>query len=389
MDQADSPPTANPTAVRPPLPLGKRIRRLLLVNVVSLTALGLLGEVALQLLWRPKYWITAEGWGVGAGQSAAGKKWWPNATYRIEGREFRTRFRTNALGYRARPEPPRTADPYRVAFVGDSFTEAMQVEYEDSFVARLETALAGAFGDREVVCENLGVAATGLFDYWHRIVHDVLRPGDAPDALVLCLYPGNDFVPDFPDEGFDADGRPRREYFRPVGPTWHALTWLNLKSKLAHFAIHAVAVAHARHLPEGEAPPRWFADPKLAASAPGAMEIRRARAILRAIEDECDRHGTRLVVLVVGPVPTYVPGEAGSPLGAILADWGVRAPVIDAAAWAVTAPGWPGLLYPRDGHLNPDGHTFIAGVAAGPLRRALAEGTAALAAQAGSSRVSR
>ena len=64
-----------------------------------------------------------------------------------------------------------------------------------------------------MVCENYGVAATDLFEYWHRITHDVLRPAP-PDALVLCIFPGNDFTGELPDNGFDADGRPRASITR-------------------------------------------------------------------------------------------------------------------------------------------------------------------------------
>ena len=57
-----------------------------------------------------------------------------HSTYRIESREFNIRFRTNAQGYR-RAELTPTEHPYRIAFVGDSFTEGMQVEYDKTFCA--------------------------------------------------------------------------------------------------------------------------------------------------------------------------------------------------------------------------------------------------------------
>ena len=75
---------------------------------------------------------------VGSGQTEAGKKWWPDTTYLVDSSEFRVEFRTNATGYRARPAPDPAPHPYRIAFVGDSFTEGMQVAYESTFCARLE-----------------------------------------------------------------------------------------------------------------------------------------------------------------------------------------------------------------------------------------------------------
>ncbi len=256
-------------APRRPLTVGRRFRRLLVVNLVVFGLVGVLGEIGFRLLWHPTYWIHCENWRFGSGHTAAGKKWWPDATYRVQSREFHTTFRTNTLGYRARPTPTRTPAPYRIAFVGDSFTEAMQVAYDESFVARLERALNGPSAGREVVCENYSISATGLFDYYHRIIHDVFRPGPAPDALVLCLYPGNDFLMEFPDDGFLPDGRPRRDYFDRPSWGWHAVTWVNLKSKFGHFAIRSILVAALRSAPPQEQGPRlWWCDPAVAASAP-------------------------------------------------------------------------------------------------------------------------
>src|SRR5262249_60749320 len=119
---------------------------------------------------------------------------------------------------RARSQPRKTGHPVRIAFVGDSFTEAMQVPYDSTFCARLERVWNQEAPGRLWVCENYSISATDLFDYWHRIIHDVL-PVDPPDALVLCIYPGNDFQGVLPDDGFDATGRPLREYFRRPGWT--------------------------------------------------------------------------------------------------------------------------------------------------------------------------
>ena len=184
-----------------PCTLGRKLRLALAVNAALLVGIGVLAEAGFRLLWHPTFWFRCDDLLVGSGQSKAGRKWWPNARYRIEGKEFDVRFRTNALGYRARPATPRTEHPYRVAFVGDSFTEGVQVEYEQTFVARLERELAAAC-DRALMTENYGVAGTGIFEYWHRVAHDVFRPGaPAPGAVVLCIYPGNDFIDPCPDDG--------------------------------------------------------------------------------------------------------------------------------------------------------------------------------------------
>ena len=362
-----------PRVGRRPIALATKVRRLLLVNLVVFTLAGLLAEAGVRWLWVPRFWVHCDGWLFGSGQDRAGKKWWPSTSYVNEGREFHVRFRTNALGYRVGPNPPRKANPYRVAFVGDSFTEAAQVDYEACFVARLEQGLAAALPGREVVCENYGVAGTGPFDYWHRIIHDVFRPGTAPpDAVVLCLFPGNDFYDPCPADGFDPDGRPRREYFREPGWATHALTWMNLKSKLAYLAVRSARNAAARAAPmQYEGPWLWWADPALAASAPDAPAIRRTRALLRAIAGECDQRGSRLVIFVVGPAVSYAEKDGRSPLGQILTDWGIDAPVIDVAARPGVTRNGSRLVFRLDGHLTERGHAFLTAEALPSLRKAL------------------
>jgi hypothetical protein len=356
------------------MPAGKKFAMLALLNLVLLAIAALVGEASLRLFWQPNYRIRCERWLVGAGMTTAGRKYWPNSTYTIDSREFHAVFRTNAEGYRARPEPPRTQNPYRIAFVGDSFTEGMQVEYEHTFCNLIEQGLRGAWPGREVVCENYGIAATGLFEYWHRIAHDVLGQ-DPPDALVLCIYPGNDFTGDFPAQGFEASGRPRRIYYNR--PTWarHALTWLNLNSQLARYLQERIYRAWKRLEPPHDAPSLWWTNPVLAAKAGDASVVRRSRALLQAIEDECGRSGTKLCVLVVGPVTTYPSYHGQSPLGLILADWKIDAPVIDVAKDALSMPHFDRLLFPRDGHLNEQGHAYVAEAALAPLRAALASPT--------------
>lgn len=365
-------------AVRPSLRLVKvaarsRWGRLVLVNLVVFGAVALVCEVTFRLFWRPTYWVSTDRWLVGSGQTRAGKKWWPETDYLLESPEFRVHFRTDDRGYRARPSPPRTADPYRIAFVGDSFTEAMQVEYDHSFVARIERGLAGAVPGREVVCENFGIAATGPFEYWSRIAHDVLGP-DPPEALALCIFPGNDFTEPIPADGFQADGRPRLDYHPEPGLLRHALTWLNLKSKCAHYFQRSILIACSKMQgPPDLGPWLWWSDPALAARSADATAVRRARATFQAIAEACREEQTRLIVVVVGPSPIYLPlaKDGASPLGQILASWGIDAPVIDVSLAMGTPPGSGRWTFPKDGHLNEAGHRFVSDFSLPTLRTLL------------------
>ena len=349
----------------------KRIASVALLNGLALSAGFLLAEIAFRWLWNPKYWIHTGSLFVGSGQTEAGKKWWPDTSYWVDSSEFRLEFRTNALGYRARPDVVHSSDPYRIAFVGDSFTEGMQVPYDATFCARLEGLLNQSASPRRVVCENFGVSATDLPDYWHRIVHDVLT-GKPPDALVLCIYPGNDFQCAFPDDAFDSECHPLRDYYKKPGWVQHLIAWVNLHSKFGCYLQRALLSIGSRGaLRTGQGPKNWWTDPNLAERAAAAPAVRRSRSLFEAIDAECRRRGTKLCVLVVGPVANYREKSGESPLTRILAGWGLEIPVIDVAVRARAMPDYERLIFAVDGHLNETGHAFLAREAAPALKSVL------------------
>jgi hypothetical protein len=349
----------------------KRIAYLALLNFLVFSACFLIAEIAFRWLSNAKYWVHTNALLVGSGQTEAGKKWWPDTTYLVDSSEFRLEFRTNALGYRARPDVVRGSVPYRIAFVGDSFTEGMQVPVAATFCARLETLLNRNHTSRPFVCENYGVSATDLPDYWQRIIHDVFA-GDPKGALVLCIYPGNDFQCVFPDDAFDSQERPLRDYFTKPGWCKHLIAWVNLHSKFGSYLQRALfSIGGRAALRPSQGPKNWWTDPKLAESASGAPAVRRSRSLLKAIDEECRRHGTKLCVLVVGPVANYAEKNGESPLERILAGWGLDIPVIDVAVRARAKPDYERLIFPVDGHLNENGHAFLAQEAAPALEAVL------------------
>jgi hypothetical protein len=359
------PPAANSSGRR-------RTAYRLLISLAALAVALLVAEAAFRLFWNPKYWIHTNRWLIGSGQTEAGKKWWPDTTYLVESSEFRVDFRTNGQGYRARLGPVVDERAFRIAFVGDSFTEGMQVACESTFCARLERMLNQYDPSRRYVCENDGVSATDLVEYWHRIAHDVFA-GDPPDALVLCIYPGNDFQCVFPDEAFDRGDRPLREYY--TKPTWtqHLIAWVNLHWKFGCYLQRAILSIGSRpSLRPRQGPKNWWADPSVAAQAAGAPAVRRSRSLLFAIDEECHKHGTKLCMLVVGPVANYAARNGTSPLARILADWKLDIPVIDIAIKARERADRQALIFPIDGHLTEAGHQYIAAEAAPALHALLA-----------------
>jgi len=109
---------------------------------------------------------------------------------RAEGEAFVT---INRDGLRdrehSRTKPPNT---FRIAILGDSMAEALQVPLESTFWSVLERQLKSckAFGDRDVEAINFGVSGYGtaqeLLTFRHR------ASTYSPDVTVLAFYSGND-----------------------------------------------------------------------------------------------------------------------------------------------------------------------------------------------------
>jgi len=101
--------------------------------------------------------------------------------------------RINSAGLRdrehERPKPPGT---FRVAFLGDSYTEAMQVDASEAFwaVAERELARCPALAGRPVEAVNFGVAGYGTAQELETLRHEVWDY--EPDAVVLAFLTGND-----------------------------------------------------------------------------------------------------------------------------------------------------------------------------------------------------
>lgn len=96
-------------------------------------------------------------------------------------------FPINADGFKDRPfESTKAPGEYRVAAIGDSFVFSM-VPYTNSFCTVLEHTYPG------LNVMNFGIIGTGPEDYVTTLKRDALRYD--PDAVILFLYSGNDFLP--------------------------------------------------------------------------------------------------------------------------------------------------------------------------------------------------
>ena len=111
--------------------------------------------------------------------------WWKE-----EGKAY---IRINSAGLRdrehARAKPPRT---FRIAVLGDSYAEAMQVPMEETFWSVLERQLKGcpALARREPEVINFGVSGYGTAQELLMLSHRVWPYN--PDIVLLAFFAGND-----------------------------------------------------------------------------------------------------------------------------------------------------------------------------------------------------
>lgn len=112
----------------------------------------------------------------------------PDLTSRIDGKEFSVSYLTNDDGFRI-GYSQYTDVTYEGAdwvFIGDSFTQAAQVEFEEMFTSLLYRL----FPERTIA--NLGVSGFGLPQEL-ALYRDLAAPLD-PDVVFLQISPFNDFM---------------------------------------------------------------------------------------------------------------------------------------------------------------------------------------------------
>ena len=164
----------------------RRSTKLLVIFVSILFAL-LVGEVALRLIGYtyPVFYTTDEARGYALRPCMQG---W----YRKENEVY---IKINCAGLRDREhslqKPP---DTYRIAIVGDSYAEALQVPLEDAFWAVLENKLQAcpAFDGRKVEVINFGVSGYGTAQELLTLEQEVWAY--QPDMVLLAVTTNNDIT---------------------------------------------------------------------------------------------------------------------------------------------------------------------------------------------------
>lgn len=115
----------------------------------------------------------------------------PNVSTTVNTGERRVHFRTDGEGFRVGQSGPVDADT-RVLLIGDSFVQAIQVEYEQSYAGLLGASLSRATG-RPVAMRNTGVAGWDVNHYLIRARNSFARERYA--AVVVSVTMENDVVP--------------------------------------------------------------------------------------------------------------------------------------------------------------------------------------------------
>lgn len=176
----------NPTNVSQlaPFRIRRRFRLRVLAVVFGLGLAFLLAEIALRiigvgypLLYHPDFYC--------------GSRLLPSTTG-VWNEEGHGRVSVNLLGFRGKEIFPKQANTFRIAVLGDSFVEALQVDAEQTFVSLLEKQLnqSVAAKDRQFEVINCGVSGYGTAQELLMLQNYVLPL--EPDAVLLSVFPEND-----------------------------------------------------------------------------------------------------------------------------------------------------------------------------------------------------
>lgn len=157
-----------------------------------------LGELALHLvgikgLKKPSDSVSFDSYRL---DDPAGWSLKPGASFEWQGEGDRSFIQANKDGLRDREhtkeKPPKT---FRIALLGDSFAEALQVPMENSFWWKMRKQLnkeCTVLGDRKVEVINFGVQGYGTDQELMTLRHKVWQY--SPDLVILAFLPGNDII---------------------------------------------------------------------------------------------------------------------------------------------------------------------------------------------------
>lgn len=123
----------------------------------------------------------------------------PYSTIRAIGPEFSNTFKVNRIGYiDVEHLQDKTEGTYRILVLGDSFVEAEQVPFDESFVQQLRVILRNKTGEK---IEIISTGASGYGTDNEYLVAQKYVPIYKPDLVVLLFTPGNDIKDNYFERG--------------------------------------------------------------------------------------------------------------------------------------------------------------------------------------------
>lgn len=370
----------------------------------------LIAELVLRVTGQSYYWAIAKrpdallGWRPAPNSSA-----WQS----FEGRAL---VRTNALGFRDRDHAPAKPDGViRIAVLGDSFTEAVQVPVEETWWRLLESRLNGGacgIGPAASSVEVLNFAVSGYSSAQALLTLRAHALDFDPDLVLLTFFIGNDLV----ENSRALDKEPLRPYFalapdasglrlddgflrgdayrQATSPAGRARQWLAEHLRLLQLSIQARDALRQRRA--AETAPASAADPTEPGVDSGVFRPprtpqwqqawRTTEAILASFAQEVRDAGARPLILLIGTGAQVHPNAgavAGFARALGVADLGYPVRRLLATADALNVPlvnlpavlaaqaerdgrslhGFPEAI-PGFGHWNTRGHQGAAEAAA-------------------------
>lgn len=152
--------------------------------------------------------------------------------------EYTTHVRINSLGLRGPDPGPKTPSTVRVLGVGDSFVSAFNMEEPATFLSVAGEALRSALPGSKIEVINAGTPNYGT---WHELrLFRRIADRLTPDAVVLCVYIGNDLDDNlYPRQAIVKDGLLVERQHSPGILPYPLRSWLQRNSMAYVFLWNA------------------------------------------------------------------------------------------------------------------------------------------------------